>query len=79
MSRCFPENAPHTTNLRWGIESILINHGVVAPKGRADLIEALEEYFINVVGLSSPNQIREDPPTALDVGALLENVRFEGE
>lgn len=79
MNRFFVEGGPETSNLRWGIESVLLKSGGVH---RAQLVRELEAYFCEVVDSSSKLQLLELHQTAtlsaLDEGALVANVRFEG-
>lgn len=85
MNRCFPEAGPETTNLRWGIESILRIHNVVAPHGQRTLIVELEAYFREVVESTDLRTLSEKVSgsinlhAVLDEGALLTNSQYDPE
>lgn len=74
MNRIFPEAGPDTTNLRWGIESILSS-----ALDREGMITELEVYFTRVVYLTDPNGWENEGEVrlGLDEAALQANIRFE--
>lgn len=71
VPRHFPEGGQETTNLRWGIESVIRELGIIPTPS---MIIMLEAYFMDVV--VAPDHMDEGD---LECAALIANNQFEGE
>ena len=70
MHRNFPEAGPETTNLRYGIETILLQNGFDATPA---VICELEDYFQRIVRSSTLNGLSTNLENELDMSALFCN------